>query len=173
MKANSSKLHHLCTMIAHQVGYVGHLNGVVHDFAPGASVPLVEHGLIDDQCSLYVLRGLSDVPLESKHHLGSALNEAHVLRSPVVLSPLEVARIGATLVGFGAGFEYDMWVLLLKQSAGWAVLSNFDTCSVRSESLAQISIIKHPLKATITDLKFSPFGIDIGKFEIQLLDLKE
>jgi hypothetical protein len=40
-------------------------------------------------------------------------------------------------------------------------------------ALAQISVIKHPLKATITDFKFSPFGIDIGNFEIQLLDLKE
>jgi hypothetical protein len=40
-------------------------------------------------------------------------------------------------------------------------------------ALAQISVIKHPFKATITDLKFSPFGIDIGNFEIQLLDLKE
>jgi hypothetical protein len=42
-----------------------------------------------------------------------------------------------------------------------------------SATLAQISVIKHPLKATITDLKFSPFDIDIGNFEIQLLDLKE
>jgi hypothetical protein len=42
-----------------------------------------------------------------------------------------------------------------------------------SAALAQISIIKHPLKATITDLKCSPFGIDIGNFEIQLLDSKE
>jgi hypothetical protein len=40
-------------------------------------------------------------------------------------------------------------------------------------ALAQISVIKHPFKATITDLKFPPFGIDIGNFEIQLLDLKE
>jgi hypothetical protein len=42
-----------------------------------------------------------------------------------------------------------------------------------SAALAQISVIKHPLKATITDLKFSPFGIDIGNFEIQLLDLED
>jgi hypothetical protein len=39
--------------------------------------------------------------------------------------------------------------------------------------LAQISVNKHHLKATITDLKFSPFGIDVGNFEIQLLDLKQ
>ncbi|GFT25164.1 dimer_Tnp_hAT domain-containing protein [Trichonephila clavipes] len=31
---------------------------------------------------------------------------------------------------------------------------------------------KNPLNATITELKFSPFEIDIGSFEIQLLDLK-
>jgi hypothetical protein len=42
-----------------------------------------------------------------------------------------------------------------------------------STALVQISVIKHPLKATITDLKFSPFGIDIGNFEIQLLDLED
>jgi hypothetical protein len=42
-----------------------------------------------------------------------------------------------------------------------------------SAALAQISAIKHPLKATITDFKFSHFGIDIVNFEIQLLDLKE
>ena len=30
---------------------------------------------------------------------------------------------------------------------------------------------KNPLNATITELKFSPFEIDIGSFEIQLLDL--
>jgi hypothetical protein len=42
-----------------------------------------------------------------------------------------------------------------------------------SAALSQISVIKHPLKATITDLKFSPLGFDIGNFEIQLLDLKE
>jgi hypothetical protein len=42
-----------------------------------------------------------------------------------------------------------------------------------SAALAQISVIKHPLKAIITDLNFSPFGIDISNFEIQMLDLKK
>jgi hypothetical protein len=42
-----------------------------------------------------------------------------------------------------------------------------------SAALVQILVIKHPLKAMIPDFKFSPFGIDIGNFEIQLLDLKE
>jgi hypothetical protein len=42
-----------------------------------------------------------------------------------------------------------------------------------SAALVQISVVKHPLKATITHFKFSPSGIDIGNFEIQLLDLKE
>jgi hypothetical protein len=40
----------------------------------------------------------------------------------------------------------------------------------QSGALAQISVINQPLKAMITDLKCSPFGIDIGNFEIQLLD---
>jgi hypothetical protein len=39
-------------------------------------------------------------------------------------------------------------------------------------SKATLAFAKNPLKATITDLNFSPFGIDISNFEIQLLDLK-
>jgi hypothetical protein len=39
----------------------------------------------------------------------------------------------------------------------------------QNAALAQISVIKHPLK----DLNFSSFGFDIGNFEIRLLDLKE
>ena len=35
-----------------------------------------------------------------------------------------------------------------------------------------LAFVKNPLNATITDLNLSPFGIDIGNFEIQLLDLK-
>ena len=39
-------------------------------------------------------------------------------------------------------------------------------------SRATLAFVKNPLNATITELKFSPFEIDIGSFEIQLLDLK-
>ena len=39
-------------------------------------------------------------------------------------------------------------------------------------SRATLAFAKNPLNATITELKFSPFGIDIGNFEIQLQDLK-
>ena len=40
-------------------------------------------------------------------------------------------------------------------------------------SRATLAFVKNPLNATITELKFSPFEIDIGSFEIQLLDLKK
>ena len=39
-------------------------------------------------------------------------------------------------------------------------------------SSATLAFVKNPLNATITELKFSPFEIGIGSFEIQLLDLK-
>ena len=39
-------------------------------------------------------------------------------------------------------------------------------------SRATLAFAKNPLNAMITELKFSPFGIDIGNFEIQLQDLK-
>ena len=39
-------------------------------------------------------------------------------------------------------------------------------------SRATLALVKNPLNATITELKFSPFEIDIGSFEIQLLYLK-
>ena len=39
-------------------------------------------------------------------------------------------------------------------------------------SRATLAFVKNPLNATITELKFSPFEIDIGSFEILLLDLK-
>ncbi|GFU13880.1 dimer_Tnp_hAT domain-containing protein [Trichonephila clavipes] len=39
-------------------------------------------------------------------------------------------------------------------------------------SKATLVFAKNPLNATITELKFSPFEIDIGSFEIQLLNLK-
>ncbi|GFY07473.1 hypothetical protein TNCV_5086581 [Trichonephila clavipes] len=37
---------------------------------------------------------------------------------------------------------------------------------------ATLVFVKNHLNATITELKFSPFEIDIGCFEIQLPDLK-
>ncbi|XP_071041894.1 uncharacterized protein [Parasteatoda tepidariorum] len=39
-------------------------------------------------------------------------------------------------------------------------------------SRAILAFVKNPLNATITELKFSPLEIDIGSFEIQLMDLK-
>ncbi|GFV50879.1 general transcription factor II-I repeat domain-containing protein 2 [Trichonephila clavipes] len=39
-------------------------------------------------------------------------------------------------------------------------------------SIATLVFVKNPLNATIAELKFSRFEIDIGSFEIQLLDLK-
>jgi hypothetical protein len=39
-------------------------------------------------------------------------------------------------------------------------------------SRATLAFVKNPLNATITELNFSLFGIDIGNFEIQLQDLK-
>ncbi|GFS96991.1 dimer_Tnp_hAT domain-containing protein [Trichonephila clavipes] len=39
-------------------------------------------------------------------------------------------------------------------------------------SRGTLVLVKNPLNATITELKFSPFEIGIGSFEIQLLDLK-
>lgn len=48
-----------------QIGYVRHLYRVVHHVHPGAAVPLLEHGLVDDEGCLDVLGGLPDVPLQS------------------------------------------------------------------------------------------------------------
>lgn len=39
-------------------------------------------------------------------------------------------------------------------------------------SRATLAFVKHPLNATITELKCSPFEVDIGSFEIQLLNLR-
>ncbi|XP_036275872.1 general transcription factor II-I repeat domain-containing protein 2A isoform X2 [Pipistrellus kuhlii] len=39
-------------------------------------------------------------------------------------------------------------------------------------SKATLAFVKKPLNATVTELNFSPFNIDIGNFEMQLLDLK-
>uniref|UniRef100_A0A8C5PAV1 HAT C-terminal dimerisation domain-containing protein n=1 Tax=Leptobrachium leishanense TaxID=445787 RepID=A0A8C5PAV1_9ANUR len=39
-------------------------------------------------------------------------------------------------------------------------------------SKATLAFVKKPLDATVTELHFSPFNIDIGNFEMQLLDLK-
>ncbi|XP_059530961.1 general transcription factor II-I repeat domain-containing protein 2-like isoform X8 [Myotis daubentonii] len=39
-------------------------------------------------------------------------------------------------------------------------------------SKATLAFVKKPLSATVTELNFSPFNIDIGNFEMQLLDLK-
>ena len=32
---------------------------------------------------------------------------------------------------------------------------------------ATLAFVKNPLNSTITELEFSPFGMDIGSFEIQ------
>ena len=40
-------------------------------------------------------------------------------------------------------------------------------------SRATLAFVKNPLNEMITELKFSPFEIDIGSFEIQLMDLKK
>ncbi|XP_028132642.1 uncharacterized protein LOC114328089 [Diabrotica virgifera virgifera] len=40
------------------------------------------------------------------------------------------------------------------------------------DSRATLAFVKNQLNATITYLNFSPFGIDIGSFEMQLLDLQ-
>ncbi|GFV54232.1 dimer_Tnp_hAT domain-containing protein [Trichonephila clavipes] len=50
-----------------------------------------------------------------------------------------------------------------------AFLSRFQELK---NSRATLIFVKNPPNATITELKFSPFEIDIGSFEIQLLDLK-
>ena len=50
-----------------------------------------------------------------------------------------------------------------------AFLSRLQEFKNSRETLA---FVKNPLNATITELKFSPFQIDIGSFEIQLLDIK-
>ena len=39
-------------------------------------------------------------------------------------------------------------------------------------SRTTLAFVKNPLNATITELRLSPFKIDIGNFEIQLIDLK-
>ena len=39
-------------------------------------------------------------------------------------------------------------------------------------SRTTLAFVKNPLNATITELRLSPFEIDIGNFEIQLIDLK-
>ncbi|CAK6438343.1 unnamed protein product [Pipistrellus nathusii] len=40
------------------------------------------------------------------------------------------------------------------------------------DSKATLAFVKKPLDASVTELNFSPFNIDIGDFEMQLLDLK-
>ncbi|CAK6435131.1 unnamed protein product [Pipistrellus nathusii] len=40
------------------------------------------------------------------------------------------------------------------------------------DSKATLAFVRKPLNATVTELNFSPFNIDIGNFEMQLLDLK-
>ena len=39
-------------------------------------------------------------------------------------------------------------------------------------SRTTLAFVKNPLNATITELRLSPFEIDNGNFEIQLIDLK-
>ncbi|GFX24646.1 uncharacterized protein TNCV_3344261 [Trichonephila clavipes] len=48
----------------------------------------------------------------------------------------------------------------------------FEMESEYADLLLHNKYVKNSLNATITELKFSPFEIDIGSFEIQLLDLK-
>lgn len=45
----------------HQISNIGYLYSVMDDFQACAAIPPIEHGLIDDERRLDVLRGLSHV----------------------------------------------------------------------------------------------------------------
>ena len=94
-----------------EVGDVGHLDGVVDHFGAGAAVPLLEHGLVDDDGRLYVLGRLADVSAEA-HSMERWRQEAGV----VFQAPLDVGGDGAALARLGACLEYHVRMLLLKKS---------------------------------------------------------
>lgn len=49
----------------YQIGYIGHLYGIVDDFGPGAAIAFVEHRFIDDNGGFDVFGGLAYITLEA------------------------------------------------------------------------------------------------------------
>lgn len=52
-------------MTSYQISDIRDLNRIVDHFCPCASVALLEHRLVNNDCRFNVFRGISDVTLES------------------------------------------------------------------------------------------------------------
>lgn len=93
-----------------EIGDVGHLDGIVDDFRSRTAVPLLEHGLVDDEGGFYVFGRFPDV--SAKAVAIQRWEETGMGFRP----PVHVSGICTAFVCFGARLKYHVRMFLLKKN---------------------------------------------------------
>lgn len=101
----------------YQIGYIGHLYGIVYNLGACAAVALLEHRLVDYNRSLDILGGLAYIALVTTRSIWMYLvdDASRKMFGATREAPrVEVARVRASLVGLGACLKYHVRMFLQK-----------------------------------------------------------
>lgn len=101
----------------YQIGYIGHLYGIVYDLGACAAVALLEHRLIDYNRSLDILGGLAYIALVTPCSIWMYFVDdasGKMFGASREAPRVQVARVGASLIGLGACLKYHVRMFLQK-----------------------------------------------------------
>lgn len=104
-------------IVTYEISNICDLNCVMNHLSSGAAIALVEHCLVDDDGRFYIFSSIAHVsPIPACTVQILLFDEACGVLLTARVSPLEVARVGTTLVLFSARLEDNMGVFLRARS---------------------------------------------------------
>lgn len=98
----------------------------MHNLSSRAAIALIEHGLIYYYSCFNVFGGVPHISPVTTSSIAVLFVDEPVRAAISVRSPLQIAGVGASLIGFSTGLENDMRMLLRKMGDFYEVLVFID-----------------------------------------------